>query len=149
MDAEQACRETTRAPQALATRPASAQPTPPSQALSSPARKASPAPRTFITLTGNPGTTVASSSRDGTGPSITAHPSGPSFTTSTAGVRARTRRSEVMGSASPPAMWNSSTVPTTRSKRGRISCRCAVTRSLATNRCAPAPGRVRPHSTGR
>ena len=149
IDAEQACRATTSAPQAFAIRAASRQLALLSQPLRSPAMNASPAPRTFITLTGKPGTTCSSSMRDGTSPSNTAEPRAPSFTASTAGVSARTARRESTRSSRPPAMRNSSSVPTTTSKRGSICCKWAVTRSLRTNRCSPAAGCVSPQSTGR
>ena len=82
------------------------------------------------------------------GPSITAQPIGPRLTTSVAGVTRRTALSAAMMSVSPPAMANSSSVPITRSKSGRIASRCFVTVSLATKRVSPSPRLVSPHSTG-
>ena len=61
-------------------------------------------------------------------------PSAPRLQTSVASETARTARSAAMVSVEPPAMWNSSSVPTIRSKRCSVDCSFAVTSALSTKR---------------
>ena len=79
----------------------------------------------------------------------TTQPMGPRLTTSVPGVSSRRRFSAAIVSVLPPAMWISSSVPTTRSHKGITVCRCALTSPDCTYRCSPRPGLVSPHSTGR
>ena len=112
--------------------------------------KASPAPSTLNTSIGNPGPLMPSSMSEGIARSNTTQPIGPRLTTiSAAGASSRSRRQAASVSVVPPAMWISSSVPTTTSQPGTIVCRCAETLSLATKRSSPRPWPVRPQSTGR
>ena len=74
----------------------------------------------------------AFSRESGIAPSITVHPNSPRLITRVAAVTSRTARSVSMRTLLPPAISNSSSVPTTRSKRGKIPCKCLVTPSLET-----------------
>ncbi len=69
--------------------------------------------------------------RAGTSPGITAQPKGPNLTTNTARLSARTRAKAGISSASPPAIRNSSTVPTMRSNSESRLCKWALTSALA------------------
>ena len=76
----------------------------------------SPAPSTLNTSIGNPGPLSPSSSVSGMAPVKATAPIGPRLQTSVAFDTFRTARSAAMVSVVPPAMWNSSSVPTIRSK---------------------------------
>ena len=52
-------------------------------------------------------------------------------------------------SVEPPAMWNSSSVPTIRSKKCRLDCSFAVTSALSTKRLSPSPWPATPQRFGR
>ena len=54
-----------------------------------------------------------------------------------------------MVSVEPPAMWNSSSVPTMRSKKCSVDCSFAVTSSLSTKRLSPSPWPATPQRFGR
>ena len=80
---------------------------------------------------------------------MTALPSGPRLTTRVARVAARTARKLAMMSAPPPAIMNSSSVPTIKSNCGKIACKWPVTPSFETKRVSPSALPDKPHSTGR
>ena len=83
--------------------------------------KASPAPSTLNTSTGKPGPETPWSMVAGIEPGKAVQPMGPRLTTiSASGAAARTARIAAMVSVLPPAMWISSSVPTTRSHSGRM-----------------------------
>ena len=65
------------------------------------------------------------------GPVKAAAPWAPRLQTRVAGETARTARSAARVSVVPPAMWNSSSVPTMRSKRWSVDCSLAVTAALS------------------
>ena len=120
--AEHAWRDTTIAPQALATRVESAHPLPCRRLAISPDKNASPAPSTLSTSTRSPGKVGASLMSAGMAPSITQQPKAPRLTTKVALLTARTAfRLARMSLATPPAMKNSSSVPTSKSNSGRTS----------------------------
>ena len=93
-----------------------------SQPLSRPEKKPSPAPSTLKTSIGKPGPVWPSSRLAGIAPSKATAPFAPRLQTSVASETARTARSAAMVSVEPPAMWNSSSVPTIRSKRCSVAC---------------------------
>ncbi len=70
--------------------------------------------------------------RAGMAPAYAVQPIGPRFITINAGVTSRTRRSAARLSPLPPAMWISSSVPTTRSHSGNSACSCSLTAADAT-----------------
>ena len=76
-------------------------------------------------------------------------PSAPRLQISVAAVISRTERSAASVSVSPPAMWNSSSVPTIRSNEASVDCSFAVT-ALARDEAAlpfPVPGHA-PRGSG-
>ena len=76
-------------------------------------------------------------------------PAAPRLQTSVASETARTARSAAMVSVEPPAMWNSSSVPTIRSKRCSVDCSFRVTSALSTKRLSPSPWPATPQRFGR
>ena len=83
------------------------------------------------------------------GPVKAAAPWAPRLQTRVAGETARTARSAARVSVVPPAMWNSSSVPTMRSKRWRVDWSLAVTAALSMKRSSPRPWPARPQRFGR
>ena len=120
-----------------------------SQPLSRPEKKPSPAPSTLKTSIGKPGPVWPSSRLSGIAPSKATAPFAPRLQTSVASETARTARSAAMVSVVPPAMWNSSSVPTIRSKRCSVACSFRVTSALSTKRLSPSPWPATPQRFGR
>ena len=142
-------RETANAPQALAYLRATGQVSPSSHPLRRPDIKPSPAPRTLNTSIGKPGPASPSSSVSGISPEKATAPAAPRLQTSVALETARTERRAWIVSVVPPAMWNSSSVPTIRSKRCNVAWSLAVTAALSMKRFSPSPCPERPHRLGR
>ena len=142
-------RDTAKAPQALAYLSAVGQSASSIQPLSRPEKKPSPAPSTLKTSIGKPGPLSPSSRLAGMAPVKADRPRAPRLQTSVASETARTARSAASVSVEPPAMWNSSSVPTMRSKRCSVACSFVVTASLSTKRLSPSPWPATPQRFGR
>ena len=86
----------------------------------------------------------------GIGPSKATQPMGPRLHTIRArGLSSRITRMAASGSATPPAIISSSSVPTITSQSARTGARWALTVSEAMKRSSPAPWPARPHRFGR
>ena len=143
------CRLTAKAPQAFAYFNATGHVSPSSHPFSRPDINPSPAPRTLKTSIGNPGPASPSSKLSGISNVKATAPAAPRLQTSVAADTPRRARKASIVFVLPPAMWNSSSVPTIRSNRCSVLCSFCVTASLSTKRLSPSPCPATPQRLGR